>query len=48
MPGFGMSDEFIVPMLDETPQSIVLFDKDGKRMVTSTAILAAKPRFKRA
>jgi acarbose 7IV-phosphotransferase len=35
MPGFGMSDEFIVPMLDETPQSIVLFDKDGKRMVTT-------------
>jgi len=35
MPGFGLSDEFIVPMLDETPQSVVVFDKVGRRMVTT-------------
>lgn len=33
--GFGLSDEFIAPILDETPQSVVVFDKAGRRMVTT-------------
>jgi acarbose 7IV-phosphotransferase len=35
MPRFELSDEFVIPMLDETPQSVVVFDKTGKRMVTT-------------
>ncbi len=35
MPRFGLSDEFIVPILDETPQSVVVFDKAGRRMITT-------------
>jgi ribokinase len=31
--GFGLSDEFVLPALQETPQSVVLFDNVGRRMV---------------
>ena len=29
------SDEFILPILDQTPQSIVIFDGAGRRMVNT-------------
>jgi sugar/nucleoside kinase (ribokinase family) len=32
---FGVSDEFILPILDQTPQSIVIFDGAGRRMVNT-------------
>jgi acarbose 7IV-phosphotransferase len=32
---FGVSDEFIIPVLDQTPQSIVIFDGAGRRMVNT-------------
>jgi sugar/nucleoside kinase (ribokinase family) len=35
MARFGMSDEFILPILNETPQSIVIFDGAGRRMVNT-------------
>ena len=35
MARFGLSDEFILPGLDETPQSIIIFDNDGRRMVNT-------------
>jgi len=35
MAKFGVSDEFILPVLDETPQSIVIFDGAGRRMVNT-------------
>jgi acarbose 7IV-phosphotransferase len=35
MSEFGMADEFIMPLLDETPQSVVAFDEAGRRMVTT-------------
>src|SRR5262249_46225427 len=35
MTGFGVSDEFILTVLDETPQSIVIFDGAGRRMVNT-------------
>jgi hypothetical protein len=35
MPRFGLWDEFILPILDETPQSVVVFDKTGRRMITT-------------
>jgi acarbose 7IV-phosphotransferase len=33
--GLGIPDEFILPILAETPQSIVLFDGAGRRMVNT-------------
>ncbi|SRR6266436_10330408 len=36
MAKFGVSDEFILPILDQTPQSIVIFDGAGRRMEKST------------
>ena len=35
MAKFGVSDEFILPILDQTPQSIVIFDGAGRRMVNT-------------
>jgi len=35
MPRFGLWDELILPILDETPQSVVVFDKTGRRMITT-------------
>ena len=36
MPRFGISDQFVLSNLDETPQSVVIFDAVGRRMVTRT------------
>ena len=35
MPRFGISDEFVLSNLDETPQSVVIFDAAGRRMVNT-------------
>jgi hypothetical protein len=35
MTEFGVSDEFLLPVLDETPQSIIIFDSAGRRMVNT-------------
>jgi sugar/nucleoside kinase (ribokinase family) len=35
MANFGVSHEFILPVLDETPQSIVIFEGVGRRMVNT-------------
>jgi len=35
LPDFGISDKFVLPLLDETPQSVVVFDGVGRRMVNT-------------
>jgi sugar/nucleoside kinase (ribokinase family) len=36
IPQFGISDEFVLSNLHETPQSVVIFDGAGRRMVNTT------------
>jgi acarbose 7IV-phosphotransferase len=33
LPAHGLSDELVLPMLEETPQSVVIFDRTGRRLV---------------
>jgi acarbose 7IV-phosphotransferase len=35
MARFGLPDEFILPILQETPQSVIIFDGTGRRMGAS-------------
>jgi ribokinase len=33
LPAYGLSDDLVLPMLEETPQSVVVFDGAGRRMI---------------